>query len=231
MKDVEIKVNGDDFILVDAESLSLDDEFMQYKPQTEREIITQLIITRVISSGVKNFYRPKCDPSFIKAPKSVKNILRPNKSSKRIRFILGKMPAVGKSYNWWQEVARNYCPEHNSRLGTRLEYYAFLGVLIKKIIGTGKSAEWAWNAVCNDTDELGHYWINSLTGSRDICVFYNLSRTRKIFAEDIDEGGFWVTGSYYNSFGYDPSPLASLSHCTWRYEGYNDSVGWLVLDA
>ena len=207
---------------VEAESLSLDDKFMKYKPKTELEKETKALIKEVIDKGVKNFYRPIMDPSF-------------TDDGENICFEKGRKPAVGKSYNWWKKVAENFSSERNSRLGTRLEYGAFLGVLIKNLVADGASVSWAWNAVCNDSKELGHYYNSENakhefepTGSRFICGFYDLANTYKIFAEDEEAGGFWLAGGfcYHCSDNY---PLAVLSHYTYRLNDYDYGVGWLVL--
>lgn len=212
----------DNVILIEAEKLSLDDEFMQLEPTTQEEKETKELIAEAIRKGVKNFYRPIIDPSF-------------TKTGENICYEKGRGPAVGKSYNWWKKVAEEYCPERNSRLGTRLEYGAFLGVLIKKLVEEGENAKWAWNAVCNDSKELGHYWNSEnakhkfeSTGSRCVCGFYDLANTCKILAEDIESGGFWLAGGYYNNFG-NFNPLADLSRNNYRIVSNYNSVGWLVL--
>ena len=169
---------------------------------------------------MKNFYRPIMDPYF---------------TANGIGYASGKKPAVGKSYNWWFDTAKKYDPSRNSRLGTRLEYGAFLGVLIKKLVEEGKSVEWAWNAVCNDSKELGHYWNSKNakhdfepTGSRGICGFYDLANTYKILAEDEEVGGFWLAGGSFN-LGSSNDPLADLCLYTNRSSDRSHSVGWLVL--
>lgn len=224
-RDVEIKVNGDDFILVTAGSLSMKDEFMSYSPVTGTEREVKELISEAIRKGVKDFYCPKYAPSFggyIRKHPYLPKVIS-------IRFVPGKRPFVGQSYSWWKDVAKEYSPEHNSHLGTRLEYYAFLGVLIKKIVREGRSIKWAWNAVCNDPYGLGDYEkpkMAKYTGYRRICGFYDLSIACKILSADIDKFGygFWVVddslcgfANIYNSF-YCNKPMY-------------DSVGWIVLDA
>jgi hypothetical protein len=161
----------DKFILIEAESLSKNDDFLKYETCSNREEFAKELILEAIEKGVKNFYRPWCDPSFVE-------------DSEKICFHLGKKPAVGKKHKWWIEAAQNYAPERNSRLGTRLEYGAFLGVLIKELVADEASSLWAWNAVCNDSEELGHYWNSKKakhkfepTGSRLVCAFYDLANT------------------------------------------------------
>jgi len=214
----------DAFVFVEASKLSLKDEFMKYKPKTAREEKLNKQLTEVIKNGIKDFWRPKYDPSF-------------NEEGTGICYVEGKRPAVGKSYNWWNKVAKAFCPERHSRLGTKSEYVAFLGVLIKKLVESGWEVEEAWSAVCNDSRELGHYWNSQNakhafedTGSREICGFFDLINTYKILAYDEEAGGFWLAGGIYGNYG-DCYPLADLG--LWNIQGDNDDygVGWLVQEA
>lgn len=215
------EVKDDMFVLVEASKLSMNDEFMQYVPETDEEREFKLMLANAIKSGLKDFRRPKYDPSF-------------NEGEIGICYESGKAPAVGKSYNWWNQVAKKFKPECNSRLGTKTEYVAFLGVLIKKLVESGWSVEKAWDAVCNDSKELGHYWnsknaksVFESTGCREICGFYDLANTCKILDEET--GGFWVAGGGYNDNG-NVNPLADLDHCTGVGNDNYGSVGLLVLD-
>jgi hypothetical protein len=212
-------VENNNFILVEAECLSLDDKFMQYIPKTTEEKKTMDLISEAILGGVKNFYRPRMDPSF---------------SASGIDYRIGVKPAIGRSYSWWDNAAKNYCPERGSRLGTRLEYAAFLGVLIKKLIDTGKTVEWAWNAVCNDSKELGHYADSKgikgdfeSTGSRFICGFYDLSNVPKLLKSSfyyIQVSGMFSSPGHY-------SPIARMLEDYFGNLERMDSnyVGWIVL--
>ena len=212
-----------DFILIEAEDLSMDDIFMKYNPINTEETKVKALISEAINKKVNNFYRPKCDPSF-------------TASGEAICFVSGKKPAVGKCYEWWHRVAKNYKPERNSRLGTRLQYGAFIGVLIKKLVEEGKTVKWAWNAVCRDSRELGHYWDSENakqdfepTGSRMICGFYDLANTFKILADDGDKSGFWLASGTYDI----NVPIADLfydSSKNGRIDNNDDGVGWIVLD-
>ena len=168
-------------MLVEASKLSMEDEFMKYKPQTNQEKAFKKLISEAIKSGLKDFYRPVLDPSF-------------NDDMIGICYEFGKKPAVGKSYNWWVNTAKEFM--QNSRLGTRYEYVAFLGLLIKKLVESGWSISKSWRAVCTDSKELGHYWNADNakhafedTGSREVCGFYDLANTFKILAEDKETGG------------------------------------------
>lgn len=234
------------FVLCEASKLSLDDEFMKHIPCSKREEEFKESLEEAIKSGLKDFYRPVCDPSF--------------DETGNICYVSGAKPAVGKSYNWWEETAKKFCPERGSRLGMKKEYIAFLGILIKELskavwivvdarngvwsVADAQTVVWnvadAWNAVCTDSKELGHYW-NSLnakkhefepTYSRKVCGFYDLANTYKILLKDKDEEGypiFWyASGSYICN--RDVFPLANINRYCFFNSNQRDSVGWLVLE-
>ena len=224
---IEIEVLDNVFVLVEASKLSLDDKFMKHNPTTAREKEFKELLTKVIQKGIKDFYRPKYDPSF-------------NADGTDVIFIAGNKPAVEEdlSYNWWEKTAKKFMPNRHSRLGTKSEYVAFFGVLIKKLIEDEKwSVAKAWDAVCNNSKELGRYYDSEDaegyfedTGMREICGFFDLANTHKILAEDEDDctGGFWLAGGYCGRYGYEV-PLVSF--CSYDYLGYASecSVGWFVL--
>ena len=211
------------FLKVPASELRLDDEFLKYQPKTKKEKEFKELVEDAIKSGLKDFYRPKYDPSL-------------SEDRTSICYVPGKKPIVGKSYNWWEKVSKEFCPERNSRLGTKYEYIAFVAVLIKELVASGKSVEWAWNAVCNDSKELGHYWNSKnakcafeTTGSREICGFYDLANTVKILAEDEESFDFWLASAHYHCFS-DSYPLAGLCQVHGHSNEGHFGCGWLVLD-
>ena len=238
----EVK-DDDEFILVEASKLSLNDEFMQYEPETDKEREFKLLLAKAIKSGLKDFKRPKCDPSFNDEGVIIYEYGQDPESDPSfndegvICYEYGQDPARGKSYNWWNQVAKKFKPEYNSRLGTKTEYVAFIGVLIKQLVEMGWSIKKAWDAVCNDSKELGHY-CNSKharyqdyesTGCREICGFYDLANFCKILADDERSLGFWrASGGYWNNSCC--FPLASLNYRIDPDSDYHDCVGWLVLD-
>ena len=219
--ELEKMISNGQVLLVEASTLSLDDKFMKYKPQTKQEKAFKKLISKAIKSELKDFYRPVCDPSF-------------NDDMTGICYEFGKKPAVGKSYNWWANTAKEFM--QNSRLGTRYEYVAFLGLLIKKLVESGWSISTSWRAVCTDSIELGNYLNSDYekfsledTGSREVYGFYDLANTLKILAEDKKAGSFWVAGGCYGCNSYY-SPLARLRHDDRRNIYFNYCVGWLVLN-
>ena len=222
----EIKNNkesfNDIFSLVQASKLSLDDDFMKHDPRTLSEENLKNLIEEAIRNKTGDFYRPKMDPSF--------------DDKGGICYKAGNMPAVGKSYSWWQRMAKAYMPERKSRLGNKLEYAAFLGVLIKKLVKQGWDISKAWSAVCNDSKELGHY-ANSEnarrmvepTGSREVCGFCELANTYKYLAGSSNGNKFWKAGANYasNSMFMPISDL--LVFASEQNHDWHDSVGWIVI--
>lgn len=218
----KVEVKGNVLKLVEASKLSLDDKFMQYKPEEgTNEARFKESLTNVIQSGVSDFWRPNMDPSF-------------DETGESICYVAGKGPAVGKSKNWWKEVAKKVGLQE----GTEKQYIAFLGCLIKKLVEKGWEVSQAWYAVCSDSRKLGHYRNSAhakygleLTGSREVCDFYDLGNTCKILAEDEEEkvGGFWIAGGHFNMYSHC-FPLADLVlDNNVNYDG-NFCVGWLVVN-
>lgn len=210
------------FVRVEASKLSQQDKFMQYTPRTKQERVLKNLLNEVIQRGIKDFYRPIIDPSF--------------DEDDMICFKFGMQPAVGKSYKWWEENAKKFNPKRKSRLGTKSEYVAFLGVLLKKLIEEGWSLDESWNAVCNNSKKLGHYgnsenakYDYEPTGSREICGFFDLANTMKLLSEDNDNGGFWLAGGWvFGNSKHDP--LANLGNHELRSFAFGNRVGWIVCE-
>lgn len=225
----EIKVSNEvnrckEFVRIPASELNLEEDwFGKFNPETYRTKKFYKEVKVIIQRGVEDFYRPTMDPSF-------------NEDGTEICYVPGKKPAIGKLYKWWAKTAREFNPECKSRLGTKSEYIAFLAVLIKKLVTSGWKVKDAWEAVCDDSKELGHYWTSKnathefeVTGSREICGFYDLANTYKILTEDEENGDMWRAGGYYidNS---DSCPLAEmflLHYCNFEF----DSTGWIVFES
>lgn len=219
---VQKALSDDTFVLVESSKLSLDDDFMNFKPREKETKEFKKELSEVIKKGVKDFYRPIMDTSL-------------TKDSENIFFQAGNMPAVGKSYPWWEKVAKEFKPERGSRLGTKSEYIAFLGVLIKTLVNNGWPKAEAWNAVCIDSKELGCYYNspNPLcgfadTGSRNICGFYDLANTNKILARDSDYY-FWLASGCCHNYSYN-YPIADLCYYHINDFSGSSSVGWIVLE-
>lgn len=217
-------------ILVEAENLSMDDEFMQHAPTSKNVLFIKDLIVQAIQSGVKNFYHYNCDPSFA------------NDYCTDIHFKPGEKPAIkaSKTLSWWADMAKKHCPERNSRLGTKLEYGAFLGVLIKKLIERGDTVEEAWNAICHDSHKIGyfHFEIEDFyeagfapTGSHPVCGINDLANTTKIL---LDDEGFWSASGYVYDKRCGKGKIASISFLGTETENKDkvysqNMLGWIVL--
>jgi len=216
-------INPELMILIEASKLGgPSDKFMQHEPRTWMEEHLKSSLQKVIKMGISDFYRPKFDPSL--------------SEDGTICFKSGNTPAIGKSYVWWEEKAPKVDTQRGSRLGTVAEYTAFLGFLIKKLVESGWSVDDAWDAVCNDSSKLGHYWTSldtkhflESTGSREVCGFYDLANTYKVLAIDKEPIGFWMAGGGYGDCG-DACPLASMGLRHGRLANLYIAVGWIIFE-
>ncbi len=208
------------FPIVEASKLSLKDNFMKYKPQTKEQKRLKKSLEASIKEGLKDFRRPIMDPSI--------------DEDGNITFKAGNKPAVGKNCYWWEEKAKAFMSEKNSRLGILKEYDAFLGTLIKYLVDEEKwSVEDAWKAVCDNSKKLGHYYNSEnakhtfeLTGSRPVGKWNDLANTYKIVGDS--EYGFSLCGGFFNISSYN-CPLAVVCTDGNPNCNRNRSVGWLVL--
>lgn len=195
----KMEVASNVFVLCEASKLTLEDEFMKHIPCSTKEKEFKELLEEVIKSGLKDFYCPIFDPTIDEYGK--------------ISYIKGAKPAtMVEDYYWWVDNAKEFCPKRGSRLGTKTEYIAFLGILIKKLIKLGWSIEEAWDAVCNGSKRLGDF-----------------GNTYKLLAEEDDGYGYWIGGGCYF---YDSRvfPLADLCFSD-NYFGIGEfSVGWIILE-
>lgn len=191
-------------------------ELLKHKPENGEEAKFIANLKEAISKSISDFEVFVNDPSM---------------DNGKLQFVPGFKPAVGYSYNEWEELAK----ENGLRLGTKDEYILFLGWLITGLINEGWSERDAWFAVCTNSKELGHYYDSvdakndfEPTGSRRIVGKCDLANTCKILAKDEKAGGFWLAGGLYNYYGI-VNPLANLFLCN-NYDNHNNnSVGWFVL--
>ena len=204
------------------------DAFMKHEPRTTKERNFKKQLAAVIcASDIKDFWCPKHNPSFCE-------------DETKICFEMGSAPAVTpKTFSEWDKMAKSFMPECKSRLGTKDEYIAFMGVIIKSLTEMGWDIDVAWNAVCNDSYNLGNYKNNGAndfhiishepTGSREVCGFCDLADSVKYLAEDE------ATGCYYMASGccYDDSdkcPIADIQPDNATNYSYAHAVGWVVLE-
>ena len=210
------------FPIVKASTLSLEDEFLKHRAQTDNQKKFKKMLKAAIKLGLEDFRAQRMDPSF--------------DEEGNICYKAGMKPAVGKSAKWWDEKAKEFMPEKDSRLGITKKRIAFLGLLIKYLIEEkGYKVSDAWKAVCNQSKDLGHYYdsenakhVFEPTGSRSIGGWYDLVNTCKITVDDEADGFSFVGGSYSEiSICY---PLADVNSVFDHH--YDDfySTGWVVME-
>jgi len=216
------------FPIVDIEGVSLEDSFMQYKPENHLAERVKKSIIEAKRSGMKNFRIPAIDPSL-------------DDDGETIIYCEGRKPAKGKSANWWYENARKFMPSKNSRLRNELEHDVVLGVMLIKYLveEEGYKVAEAWEAVCDDSTQLGHYenskdakigmFEYEKTGSRQIGKCFDLANTFKIVKKR-DDGGFISFGGDRNFPGWT-YPLAKASSHSYSFSDVpTNDVGMLMLD-
>lgn len=212
---------------IDPLSFQLDADWLQYEPKTDRQHETKDLFLDARAKGrLHAFTCMAIDPSL--DPVTGKLVYQP-----------GLPPAVGKSYKEWETMFENYAPYRNSRVLAKTEGACKRLELIMRLVEWKKwSIGKAWNTVCDHSSEIGHF-IDSdnakkdfeLTGSREICGFYDLGNTFKIFAEDPwDESGkFWVTSGYFNSDSKD-YPINGYCHCNGVWAGIGNALAEIAFD-
>ena len=209
------------FPVAKLSTLSLDDEFLKYEPETDNQKKFKERLVKAIKSGLSDIRVQRIDPSF--------------DDDGNICFCRGKKPAVGKSANWWKKKAEEFLPEHGSRMGLTKEKIGCLGLLIKYLVEeNGYTLSNAWKAVCDQSKDLGHYWDSKNakydfepTGSRQVGDWCDLGNICKI-TKDEEASGFSLVGGCYNFYG-DFCPLTVVGSIYNPINDYNNSVGWLVL--
>lgn len=213
------------FPIIPASQLSLEDDFMKFEPTYKDQQYFKKLLKRAIDRGLEDFRVSAIDPSF--------------NGNDKIFYKAGLMPAVGKCADWWYEKLEEFMPEKGSRMGTKTEYFAFLGYLIKYLVNNGWRVPEAWYAVCCDSKKLGHYRNSKNakdnfepTGSRPVGLFFDLANTGKILVNDYKDT--WMLNSYLRAntnytFHGGFSPLANLCETSVN-DLLEKSTGWLVLD-
>ena len=213
---LKVIFKDDTFALIDASKLSLTDKFMRHKPtsMSQKELKEQL--TLLIEGGLSDFWCSRINPSI-------------SEDGTELIFEAGKKPVMEKSYYWWEEKAKEYLLERESRLGTKNEYIAFLGVLIKRLAESGWTVNNAWRAVCNNIKGSEIYNENSkVTGSNDICGFFDIYEASRILAYDEDTHTFWSAGRGVNHFSSTCTLYGFCKNFDRNFKRADDT-GWVVL--
>ena len=212
-------------VLIDPTSKGFFENVLGYVTENEKVQAFIKAIREVKEEGVKPFWKPIYDPSL---------------DDEEVVFKAKRTPAVGHSYNFWKQKAEKMPAVQDKKwsVGSEYQYYAFLIWLINSLKKKGLTIEESMNAVVLCSKELGHYWDSvdalynfEITGSREVCMVYDLANTNKILSCTKEEtGGLWLAGgNFVDHSGY--CPLACLEHYNSDSVGidYGYGVGWLVL--
>lgn len=207
-----------DFILIEASKITPEEKL--YKKLVKHEPFKSILCSPVENGTLKDFYIAGMDGSL--------------DENGKLQFAKGEQVAVKLSYNESEKKALEFDPEHNSRLGTITEYFAFLYILIDELIKSGWTFRKAYKAVVKDSVKLGHYFNSKgakkefeNTGLRNICGFMDLGNTQKILAKDERYKFFYIAGgSYFSSSYYDT--LANYYTCVDYMKQQLFATPWIV---
>lgn len=210
--------NSIETVLIPASNHPIYEVVLKHKPRNNRERAFWNDLKQVVTnSKVKSFLVPIYDASIAE--------------DGTLQFVAGCKPAVGYSYNELKKMVK----KKRIRLGRKSQYILFLGMLIYRLIKEGWSEEDAWNAVCTDSKELGHYSDSvdakpdfELTGSREVASWIrDRGNACKVVGDDKYINLCWHAGGYYQCYG-NCYPLADMFciddpdyHC-------EHGVGWFV---
>lgn len=208
--------------IVEFSSLSLSEPFMQHEPKTATQLRIKLGIIEAKKQGIKDFRRPLFDPSV--------------DENGNIFFKKGENPGTGYSGLWWIENAKKICPEKNSRISSDLEYFAFMGTIIKSLVENHKyTISEAWAAVCDDSKNLGNYYSFEKklakfenTGSFPFDGWYDLANTCKIICIH-DSTNIVVASGYFCFYSYFYTLAHFMTHIH-SEDNLHTSVGSIVFD-
>ena len=200
-------------------------EWLDHKPSSRRQMETKKLYTDAKEKGrLHAFTCMKMDASV---------------SNQRLLYQKGLPIKTGFSQRQWEKMLKDYNPGRNSRQMTRTEYVCRNLFLIQKLVESGLEISKAWESICDDSKNIGHYRNaynpkNKLepTGSREIvCGFMDLANVWKFIAEDPWEktGGFWAAGGSYYAFS-DSYPVADLIHNSDVLSTSYEGVGMIALD-
>lgn len=212
------------FPIVEVSKLSLDDKFLQgYKARDKKTVYLKSEIEEIIKTGIPDFRCPTMDPSIGK--------------DGNIYFAKGQKFAGNETPLKWEEKAKAFMPEKNSRIGTYQQYIAFLAVLIKYLVEEENyNPVIAWNAVCNNSH---FFWEKGkastrVTGNCKVGKWYDLLNSCKIIRKE-EKDTFWnncrIIGDYYLKEDEKTSLLRIIyTTNTAPIEIFDFAAAWLVMD-
>lgn len=159
----------------------------------------------------------------------------PSIKNGKLVYQKGLRPAVEQfKAKEWEKLLKEYNPSRNSRQMTPTEYSCRNLLIILKLMESGCGKSQAWEAVCVNSEKIGHYSDYATfepTGSREVCGFCDLANAHKILAKDPwdKDSDYWIGGGSINCIGRR-SPVANMEKiCGYDYVD-NYGVGMLAMD-
>lgn len=205
------------FPIVDIEAVSLSDNFMAYNPTTSNQTRVRRDIRTAKKNHMKNFRRATLIPSF-------------QEDGKSICYEENGRPAVGRTPKWWSNALEKFDSEKNSRMGNILEYDAFLGTVIKRLVEKENySVEKAWEIVCDSRINSWNIEKSKVGGKKPLGKVYDQENIRQII-RGYQGTDFFIIGGLYEK-GSMVSPIATIEEVESPASYYVKTTGWLVLDA
>lgn len=218
------------FPIVRASKLSMEDSFMQFKPNSEEQTLLWESLEFQICSRIEDFRKPAIDPSL--------------DEEGNIVFCPEMDPAVNIKPEQWAQKAREFMLDKNSRIGTNGQYNAWLGTILKYLVEERNlPVAMAWSEVCFNSELLANVFKSPIpvskglekTGSRVINCWADLGNVQKIVRKDKQEGVFLLRGCTYLT----RSPVYSLATTCKEFPelGFtNEKLAqkatiWMVMDA
>lgn len=219
-----VEVDEKLFMKIEPSWISLEDKFMKHSPRTFKERCFMDLLVESINHKKEAFYCARFAPSLTEDGKS-------------FCYEPGRMPAIGKSYTWWESEARRFKHNRESRLGTKEEYALYLATMMKKLVNAGNSIPLVWNAVCNDSAIFATYRNSPQSTNKllpvgyetDIFGFYDLGNINKLLTENEAADSFWLASGNFSDDSRE-CPLAKTErthdHSCFVYH----CVGWVVFN-
>lgn len=205
------------FMRVKASGLKPEDDFMKFTPRTKPQERLMAEFLQVITDGLGDFWAAYRSPRF-------------NKTGTGISCERGFPLAHMKPYPWWDEAAKNFLPEHESRLGRKNEWIALIAYLIKAFSSYDLPVETMWEVVCGSLNPIKTLtpYMNDKTYKN---VPFDIIRTllERPWILTKGNGRFWIAsggdfgGSTY-AWRFSLSDLSDLRPVAECYE----HCGWIV---
>lgn len=182
--------------------------------QTDNQKFYINILERAIKCGVADYCIATLEPS-------VENDM--------IYYQEGERVASGFTLEEWAKMAKEFCPERNSRLATLEELFFFYAYRNTQNL-------WSITDICDSSTEIGNYWDApkakngfEVAGKRKTAGYFDgIGNTSKICC--YDDLVFSIIGGHFDKSGADYPVAGYIKFCNRVKKVYRFSVGVVVCD-